>query len=323
MPWIRPADLQPVGQGLARPECVLADDAGTLFCSDSRGGVMRIRAKGGQDLLGRVEGLVPNGLAPLADGSFLIANVGEAGGVWHLRPSGSCRKLDIVVEGRPLPEVNFVHVDTLGRLWISVSSAGEPDPVFHPGVAEGVIVLGDERGFRVAARGLGWTNELRLSPANDRLYVNETFGRRLLQFDVAPDGTLSNRTVLAQFGAGDYPDGLALDVEGGLWVVSIISNRIHRVIDGRRELVFSDERADVVDGLERLLTGPGLRRADLRGLRCGSRVSNISSLAFGGPGMKTAFVGSLNDDCLWSFESPVAGSPQRHAAAFRCLQSKI
>jgi sugar lactone lactonase YvrE len=300
--------LRSVGHDLARPECVVVDaETGTLFCSDARGGVMSIARDGSQHLLGRREGLVPNGLARLPDGSFLIANVGAEGGVWHLDADGAIGRVDIRLEGRPLPEVNFVHVDAQGRLWLSISSRGAPDPVFRPDANEGMVVLGDRSGFHVVASALGWTNELRVSADGRRLYVNETFGRRLLSFAIGDGGALSDRTVLARFGHGDYPDGMALDAEGGVWVVSIISNRVYRFKDGRAALVFSDSRPEIVDRLEVRFTGPGFLRRDLHGLTTGNVVGNLSSIAFGGPQRRTVWLGSLNGTCLWSFDAPVAG----------------
>lgn len=306
---VRPADLRPIGRGLVRPECVLAGADGSLFCSDARGGVMRIAPDGNLALLGGRAKLVPNGIAALPDGGFLLANVGEEGGVWQLASDGRLTRLDLRLDGALLPEVNFLHTDAQGRLWISISSKGAPDPVFTPQADEGSILLADAQGVREVASGLGWTNELRVSPDGRHLFVNETFGRRLLRFRVAPDGALQERTVLAQFGAGDYPDGMALDIEGGIWVVSIISNRIYRVLDGSCSLVFSDGDPAVIEHLEGLLRGRGLRRADLHGLRTGSVVNNISSIAFGGADGRIAWLGSLNGDCLWSFQAPVPGVP--------------
>ncbi len=268
---------------------------------------MSFAPDGTQALLGRREKLVPNGIAALPGGNFLVANVGVEGGIWHLSNTGAFTKLDIRVRGMPLPEVNFVYVDALGRLWASVSSAGMADPVFTPAADEGYILLGDSEGFRIVASGLGWTNELRVHPSGDRLFVNETFGRRLLEFHIGSDGSLQDRTVLAEFGVGDYPDGMALDVQDGIWVVSIISNRIYRIHDGHSKLVFGDSNAQIIDALERLLNSRGLKRADLHGLRTGTVVNNISSLAFGGEDLRTAYLGSLNGSCLWSFRSPVPG----------------
>ena len=64
--------------------------------------------------------------------------------------------------------------------------------------------------------------------ADDTLWVNETFARRLTAFDVTPDGLGNPRTVV-DFGAGTFPDGLALAEDGSLIVTSIVSNRVLRV----------------------------------------------------------------------------------------------
>ena len=65
------------GQGLTRPECVLATRAGALFTADWRGGVAMIAADGTQQLFtGRLPAgrpLRPNGIALRRDGSFLLA----------------------------------------------------------------------------------------------------------------------------------------------------------------------------------------------------------------------------------------------------------
>lgn len=286
---------------------MLVGPDGSLYCSDARGGVMQIDQDGRQMLLGNRSQLTPNGIAALPDGEFLVANVGVEGGLWHLSRSGEFSRVDIRLDGKALPEVNFVHVDAVGRLWICVSSSGAPDPVFTPGAHEGYIVLGDRQGFRVVARGLGWTNELRVHPDGTRLFVNETFGRRLLEYRITSDGALVDRTVLVEFGAGDYPDGMALDTDGGIWVASIISNRLYRVHEGRCELVFSDGNAELVQHLDRIFQSRGLRRSDLHGLQTGHRVNNLSSIAFGGPGDQTIYLGSLGGDCLWAAEVSIAG----------------
>jgi hypothetical protein len=44
----------------------------------------------------------------------------------------------------------------------------------------------------------------------------------------------------------------------------------------------------------------------------GRILRNISSLAFGGPDLRTAYLGCLLGDTLAHFRSPVAGHPPRH-----------
>src|SRR3954452_8734038 len=105
-------DVDFVGSGLVRPECVLATRAGDLFASDFRGGVSHIRPDGSQTLyLGETadlpEGPRPNGIALERDGSFLFANLGaELGGIWRLDRSGQVRPVLTEVDGVALPPSN-------------------------------------------------------------------------------------------------------------------------------------------------------------------------------------------------------------------------
>ncbi len=78
---------------MVRPECVLATATGDLFTADWRGGVAHICPDGSQSLYAgqSVDGepLKPNGIAMLADGSFLLADLGaERRGVFRLQRDG-------------------------------------------------------------------------------------------------------------------------------------------------------------------------------------------------------------------------------------------
>jgi hypothetical protein len=119
------SDLQFVGHGLARPECVVATARGDVFVSDRRGGIMHLMPGGGQRLIaGRgIEGFVPNGFSLLPDRSFAVANIGHLGGAWRLMPDGELIPEVIEVKGMALPPTNFVHAeaqDDALRLWVSV-----------------------------------------------------------------------------------------------------------------------------------------------------------------------------------------------------------
>ena len=86
-------DVRFTGRDLDRPECVLATSSGDLFVSALGSGVLRISQEGKQIPVGRIEQVdgcpfIPNGFAMEADGSFLIANIGESGGVWRLHADG-------------------------------------------------------------------------------------------------------------------------------------------------------------------------------------------------------------------------------------------
>jgi len=299
-----------VGHDLQRPECVLACASGRLFMSDGRGGVTTIAPDGTQRMIGK-SNLVPNGIAWCRDGSFLIANLGPGGALWRIDPGGEAKPYLTEIDGRVLPGVNFVGLDMQERVWVSISahSTGEHYPV---NVKTGYIILIDGKGARVVADNLQYTNECRVDYSGRHLFVNETFGRRLTRFSVASDGSLGERETYAEFARGDFPDGLTLDAEGGVWVMCVGSNRVYRVGPDRAvETVLDDSVPEIVDKLETAYRSDRLRRPDLS-VATGKRLKNVSSLAFGGKDLRTAYLGCLKGTSLASFRSPVAGTPQVH-----------
>ena len=313
-------ELEFVGEGLVRPECVLATRSGALYTADWRGGVAMTLAGAAQTLFsGTLPGsrpLRPNGIALCRDGSFLMADLGETrGGVFSLSRSGQVRPFVESVDGVDLPPTNFVFEDGAGRTWITVSTRRTPRALaYRADVADGFIVLVDPRGARIVADGLGYTNEAMLSPDGAWLYVNETFGRRLTRFRVAADGALGPGDTVTTFGHGTYPDGLAFDSEGAVWITSIVSNRVVRVSpDGKQAVVLEDADEEHVRWCEAAYLAGTLGREHLD--RAAGRVlRNISSLAFGGTDLRTAFLGCLQGDAIASFRTSVAGHPPAHWA---------
>jgi sugar lactone lactonase YvrE len=317
-PCIALEDVAFVGQGLVRPECVLATADGRLHTADWRGGVATIDPDGSARLLrgelpaGRP--LRPNGIARTRRGSYLLADLGEAlGGVYELSPDGRLATVVERVDGIDLPPTNFVAIDARGRVWITVSTTKVPRALaYRADVADGFIVLVDEAGARIVADGLGYTNEALVSPDGRWLYVNETFARRLTRFPLDEDGSLGARETVARFGTGTYPDGLAFDAGGDVWITSIVSNRVIRVgADGAQTLILEDVDEAHVQWAEAAYEAGTLGRAHLD-TRAGRRLANISSLAFGGADLRTAYLGCLLGDAIAVFRSPVAGHPPVH-----------
>jgi len=311
-------ELGRIGNGLHRPECVLATERGELFTADWRGGVAQVWPDGSQTLYrGELPGgrpLRPNGIAMRPDGSFLIADLGEdRGGVFELRRDGTVRPIVEEIDGDPFPPTNFAHEDAQGRIWATVSTRKVPRADdFRPDAASGFIVVADRRGTRIVADGLGYTNEALVSPDEKFLYVNETFGRRLTRFRIGNDGALSHRETVTTFGKGTFPDGLAFDREGALWITSIVSNRVIRVTaDGSQQIMLEDADATHVDWVEDAFLAGTMSRPHLDHA-VGRRLKNISSLAFGSADLRTAYLGCLGGDAIATFRAPVAGQPPVH-----------
>ncbi len=309
-------DLTFIGSELKRPECVLAVSDGTIFAADWGGGVTRISPDGQQQRFLEREnfGLRPNGIALRRDGSFLVAHLGaEDGGLFQLYRAGTLKPLLLEIDGQAVPPSNYVLEDSQGCTWFTVSTRRQPrDLGYRKNVADGFIVLLDGRGARVVADGLGYTNEVQFDANEEYLYVNETFGRRLSRFKVGADGALSDRETVTEFGEGIFPDGLSFDQEGGIWITSIVSNRVVRVdSEGAQEIVLEDSDSDHLSAVETAYQDGKLGRPHLDGIRSRG-LQNISSLAFGGPDLKTAYLGCLLGDRIAYFRSPVAGRPPLH-----------
>lgn len=311
-------ELTPVGAGLQRPESVLATARGDLYTSDRRG-VVRIRPDGSTLLYAGatadIEGpLVPNGIALERDGSFLVAHMGPAqGGVFTLRRGGALEPYLQEVDGIALPPTNFVTRDRAGRLWITVSTRAVPRDVdYRAGAADGFVVLVDDRGPRIVADGLGFTNECAPSVDGRWLYVNETFTRRLSRFPVRDGNCLGAKEVVAQFGLGEFPDGLALDVAGCVWVVCVVGNKVLRIDRTGHVTTWIDAGVPQhVAAIEHALSTRVLTTGHMA-VAGGSRLGNCSSIAFGGPELRTAYLGSLVNDHVLRFTAPVAGVEPPH-----------
>jgi sugar lactone lactonase YvrE len=307
-------ELKSVGNELYRPECVVTT-ATHLFVPDWRGGITRIRPDGAcSSILAQDSSieLRPNGIALTRERTFLLANLGADGGVWRLDSRGNLEPFVIQVDGVPVPPANFVLVDRRGRTWISISTRQVPrQSAWRPDVADGFIVLVDERGARIVADGLRYTNEVRLDPSGRWLYAVETFGRRLVRFPIANNGDLGTPSSVVALEHGTFPDGFAFDVEGGIWITSLVSNRLLRLVNDALETIIEDSDPEYVTAVEQAFLA-GQMRSEHLGPVPGRTLQQLTSLAFGGVDMRTVYLGSLHADCLYRCRVPVAGVAEAH-----------
>jgi sugar lactone lactonase YvrE len=107
--------------------------------------------------------------------------------------------------------INEIVVDGRGNVYVN----GGVD--FNPGEGEapGIIALVTPDGsVRQVAGGIAFPNGMAVSPDNSTLVIAESFAGRLTAFDIAADGSLSNRRVWAD---GVGPDGICMDAGGAIW----------------------------------------------------------------------------------------------------------
>lgn len=304
-------DFTAVGRDLVRPESVACERDGTLWISDARAAVTRIAPDGTQALLGEVLG-EPNGLALTPEGDLLVAAM-SGGKVFRVARDGATSMFLGDLHGQPLGAVNFVLRDGHGRTWVAVSTRNQPWPeaLSRPD-STGYIIRIDEQGRAdIAADGLTFCNEIRLDASGQFLYAAETLRSRILRFPVRADGSLGPQEVFGpeSLGPGGYVDGFTFDAEGNLWFTLICRNAIGVLTpEGEAHMVFEDPQPQALARLEAGLAAGAVTLGDLA--QCaGNTLKLPTSLTFGGPDLRTCYVGSLLMSHLPSFRAPVPGLP--------------
>jgi sugar lactone lactonase YvrE len=118
----------------------------------------------------------------------------------HISPYGWS---EITVDGRGNIYVNTINFD-FAEFNDNLASATAP----------GKIALVTREGdAREVADDLAFPNGMVVTPDNATLILAESFARRLTAFDIAADGSLSNRRLWADVTG----DGICIDAEGAVW----------------------------------------------------------------------------------------------------------
>jgi gluconolactonase len=303
-----PATIRSVGHDLSRPECILAERNGALWAADARGGIMHILPDGRQNLITPVsghskpggapnlfEGALPNGLAFARNGDLLIANFGVDRFETMTR-DGRSRTLYDSIDGVPLGKVNFVLRDSRDRIWITISTRISPwSEAINNRLADGYIVLIDDRGPRIVADGFAFTNEIRFDAKEEWLYVAETCARRVTRLRVAADGSLRDREVYgpSPLGSG-LIDGIAFDAHGNLWATMIFADRLVAITpDGELLTLFADGDTDAAARLDAEFDSGRVVSVETMSATGGTIAPWLTSLTFGGGDLRTVYLGSL------------------------------
>ncbi len=152
------------------------------------------------------------------DGSVL--STGEGGIMWNHLESGKSGWLLREIDGKPINGINEMWPDGKGGIFFGTidmesvikAEATRPTAIYRLAVDGKVSQLDADIFF---SNGIGYDPDLR------RFYCCDSFNK-VWTWDVDPDFSLSNRRVLIE---KDDADGLALDVEGNVWVTGFGTNK--------------------------------------------------------------------------------------------------
>jgi sugar lactone lactonase YvrE len=277
-------DVKAIGGGLTRPEGVMALDDGSVCTADGYGRCSQIDPNGRTTFFGNLGGL-PNGICIDPDGNCIVANIGN-GEVQSLSFEGRHTVLMTEAQGKRMFTPNFPFLDFAGRLWVSNSTDNpDIDASLQGPIPDGCLVLMENnRPPRIVADGICFANGVALDADEKFVYVAETMKRRVLRFKINADNSVGQAEVygpefLGKFG---FPDGIAFDEAGNLWVTFPAANAVGFINPpGLLEIYVEDPQGFVIN-----------------------RPANI---CFGGKDRRTAYIGNLGGTNVPFFEVPHPG----------------
>ena len=166
--------------------------------------------------------------------------------------------------------------DPAGRLWVATMDNAVKSATGAIWRVSGDLCCERVAGGHIVGNGFGW------SPDHATMYFTDSEERTIFAFAFdAATGALGDKRVFATIAAdAGYPDGLAVDAEGGVWSAHWDGGRITRY------------RPD--GGIDRVVSMP---------------VPRPTSLAFGGPGYGQLFVtsASIELDAAALAQAPLSG----------------
>ena len=234
--------LDVVADGFLFTECPRWHE-GRLYFADFDGGSLYVLDETGSATpVCEVEGR-PGGFGWLPEGELVVAS--QSGRkLLRLEESGALTEVADLGHLCPGP-VNDVLVDAVGRAY--VGSVGCDIAAGDPIVSGAVLMVDTDGSVRVVADDLFAPNGMVLSADGATMYIAESFGFAVWEYDVDAMGRLSNRRefirfrerlanpTLAAFASSGavLPDGIALDAEGALWVSSPLGGGALRVREGQ------------------------------------------------------------------------------------------
>jgi sugar lactone lactonase YvrE len=180
----------------------------------------------------------PSGLGWLPDGRMLVVSMLNRK-VYRLEANGELKE-HADLNSIATYHCNDMLVDTVGRAYVgnfggnfkSLAEKYGREALKRMELPTAQIACIEPDGhIKVVAENMIFPNGTVLTNNGKTMVIAETYGNRLIAFDVEDDGTLVNRRVWAQFD-DIYPDGICIDSEGAIWASNPIERAVYRVKEG-------------------------------------------------------------------------------------------
>ncbi len=201
---------------------------GQLWYSDQHAGEIHAWSPAtGDRVVHTLSGAV-SGLGWTPDGDLLAVSMDDRQ-LLRAEADGSLVTVADLAQYTPDP-INDMVVDDGGVAYIgSFGFDLHGGATFATGL---VLQVRPDGSHGIAADDLSFPNGMVITDQGRTLVVAETFGARLTAFTIDTDASLRDRRVWAALPGDVFPDGIGLDVEGGIWVASTTTAECIRVVEG-------------------------------------------------------------------------------------------
>jgi len=220
---IEDTDWQLVASGFSFPEGPAWDGKGVLYVSNCY-----------SNMIAKIEGALvdkfvtasestfekTNGLVVSKNGDIFACDFGK-GAILKVTPAGEVSVLVSGFNGKRLNRPNDINFAKNGNLYFT-------DPKSYGAEkADGRVFYHDFQSgqTRLVADNMDFPNGLAMSPLANKLYVCESAKNRVVRFDAAKNGQLTNMQTFVELPGGD-PDGIEFDVKGNLYVAHFGSGTV-------------------------------------------------------------------------------------------------
>ena len=218
-------ELQTLMTGLAFGESPRWHDDRLWFSDWGAQEVIAVDLKGKSEVITRIQSF-PFCIDFLPDGRLLVVSARDQL-LLRMEPDGSLVTHANLTSLSDHPW-NEIVVDGRGNAYLNNIGFDFPGGEFAPGI---IALVTPDGSTRQVADGVAFPNGMVVTPDNATLILAESYGKRLTAFDIAADGSLSNRRIWADLGDG-APDGICLDAENAIWYGDVPNKRCVRVREG-------------------------------------------------------------------------------------------
>ncbi len=209
-------ETQTLLTGLGLGESPRWHESRLWFCNWGMQEIVAVDIDGKSEVAFRVPTTIPFCIDWLPEGRLLVVS-GRENLLLRAEPDGS------LITHSDLSSIsavvwNEIVVDGRGNVYVNGG----------PGI---IALVAPDGSSRKVADGIAFPNGMAITPDNSTLIIAESHGKKLTAFDIALDGSLSNRRVWADLGDG-VPDGICIDSEGAVWYADVPNKRCVRVREG-------------------------------------------------------------------------------------------